>query len=131
MQKTPPKFVPTLTHIVNPARYSAQAKVDKPADAAVIPFSSVPIAQVIDLEQRILQQVNANVMAQIHTTLERKVREAVASVALAHAHAIAQELEPAIKNAVTTMLRLALQEAFTKELGEKTQNMDAIGRESP
>lgn len=115
MQKTPPKFVPTLTHIVNPARYPAQSKADTPAQ----PSPSLPAAQATDLEQRILQRVNADVMAHIHTTLERKVREAVASVALAHAHAIAQELEPAIKNAVTTMLSLALQEAFTKELGEK------------
>lgn len=72
------------------------------------------------IQQRVLQDVTDRVMRHIALSLERQVREAVATVALSHANAIAKELAPAIESVVTDTLAQALQDALDKELSDKS-----------
>jgi hypothetical protein len=109
--KIPPKFVPTLTQVVPPST-SLQ-----PASVPVAPAPvGLPDAMALQIQQRVLQHVTEHVMKQVQTTLERQIREAVAGVALSHAHAIAIDLEPAIEEVVTSTLAQALHDALAKEL---------------
>ncbi len=56
----------------------------------------------------------------LDTTLEKHMREAVATAALAHAYAIAQDVLPTIEAVVTSTLDTALREALAKELGNES-----------
>jgi Tfp pilus assembly PilM family ATPase len=121
MQTSPPKFVPTLTQVVQPSATTpstaAAAASTTPSFAAASPAKGqLTDALTLQIQQRVLQHVTDHVMRQIQTTLERQIREAVAGVALTHAHAIAQDLEPAIEEVVTSTLAQALHDALAKEL---------------
>jgi hypothetical protein len=129
MHKTPPQFVPTLTHVV--AAQPAAALPNQPAGAIAAVAVAPVLAQAgmdsagfnaisLQLQQRVLQDVTERVMQQIESTLERHIREAVSGVALAHAKAIANDLAPAIESVVTDTLSQALQDALAKELADKS-----------
>jgi hypothetical protein len=126
MQKTPPQFVPTLTHVVAapPVTVVETAPTEPnaaPAAASQVGLDSAGFNAVsLQLQQRVLQDVTERVMQQIESTLERHIREAVSGVALAHARAIANDLAPAIESVVTDTLSQALQDALAKELADKS-----------
>jgi Tfp pilus assembly PilM family ATPase len=126
MEKIPPKFVPTLTQevpSVTPDDVDAAVPVDSTgneAPSAEPQEYALPNAAALEIRQRVLQHVTERVMQQIQTTLEQQIREAVAGVALAHAYAIARDLEPAIEGVVTAALSQALQDALAKELQDKS-----------
>lgn len=128
MEKIPPKFVPTLTQEV-PAAATGDVAVaaavplssaDDPTPADAAQDYALPDATALEIRQRVLQHVTERVMQQIQATLEQQIREAVAGVALAHAYAIARDLEPAIEGVVTAALSQALQDALAKELQDKS-----------
>jgi hypothetical protein len=124
MQKTPPKFVPTLTHVVLPSADMAQTVPDALSATPVAKEPGVMTDAIsAQIQQRVLQNVTERVMHQIETTLERHIREAVAGVALAHARAISQDLAPAIESVVTDTIHQALQDALAKELTDKSGYM--------
>jgi hypothetical protein len=90
MQTSPPKFVPTLTQVVQPSATTpstaAAAASTTPSFAAASPAKGqLTDALTLQIQQRVLQHVTDHVMRQIQTTLERQIREAVAGVALTHA----------------------------------------------
>jgi hypothetical protein len=126
MLTTPPKFVPTLTEVVPPGTHTDLHKNTStpsvPNAAAV--DSALPVrlddAAILRIERRVLQDVTDRVMHLLDAALEKQVREAVASVALAHAHAIAQDILPTIETVVTSTLETALREALAKELGNES-----------
>ena len=123
MQKTPPQFVPTLTHVVAapPVTVAETAQIAAPAAASQVGLDSAGFNAVsLQLQQRVLQDVTERVMQQIESTLDRHIREAVSGVALAHAKAIANDLAPAIESVVTDTLSQALQDALAKELADKS-----------
>ena len=117
MPKAPQNFVPTLTQVISPEEADS-ALAELTADAPM--KYALPDATALEIRQRVLQNVTERVMLQIQTTLEQQIREAVAGVALAHAYAIAQDLQPAIEGVVTASLSQALQDALANELQDKS-----------
>ena len=85
----PPRFVPTLTEVVGPTRGSAQHAETAP-----------PAALEAELTQRVLRRVA--------TLLERRVREAVASVLAQQTSRLTlllrSEIEKAVQQAVADAL---------------------------
>lgn len=120
MLTTPPKFVPTLTDVVPPSPGTGTAIESGSEPVAAVKSISLDDAAMLRIEQRVLQDVTDRVMHLLDATLEKQVREAVASVALAHAHAIAQDILPTIETVVTHTLETALREALAKELGNES-----------
>ena len=121
MQKPPHQFVPTLTHVVQSAMAPlAQTSLEAATDATATAQPTSTDALFSQIQQRVLQDVTDRVMRHIASSLERQVREAVATVALSHANAIAKELGPAIESVVTETLAQALQDALDKELSDKS-----------
>lgn len=119
MPQTPPRFVPTLTDVVPASNLAAAAPEPY---RSTQPFESIGLtdAAMLQIEQRVFRDVTDTVMREIDTNFEKQVREAVASVALAHAHKIAQDMLPAIEALVTGTLQSALRQALDKELVDKS-----------
>jgi len=84
--RTPPRYVPTLTEVVAP---SSQAQA-----GAAAPFSEE------QLVHRVLQRVDL--------TLERRLREAIATTVLEHTRSLApmlrEEIEAVVRHSVTQAL---------------------------
>ena len=91
--RTPPRFVPTLTEVVQtgPAPLA-------PTSSAVPPLTQEQLAQ------RVLQRVES--------TLDRKLREAVAGVVMEHTSALA----PLLRERVESVVREVVAEALAEEL---------------
>lgn len=87
--KTPPRYVPTLTEVVQPAAQARPA-----ADAGVLQE---------ELVQRVLQRVEMN--------LERKLREAIATTVLEHTRSIA----PLLRDEIEGVVRETVAHAFAEE----------------
>lgn len=128
-RETPPRFVPTLTQIVSQeemqalgvvpdAHASAPTVANALPDADALANAVTPVSNLagVQLQQRMLEHIGQ----QVDTALERHIREAVSSVALSHARAIAEELRPAIESAVTSLVEQAVLNALALELGDKS-----------
>lgn len=87
-QRQPPRFVPTLTEVVQGAR--ASGAVD-------------PAAQ---------EQLVHRIMQRIDLTLDRRLREAIASVVLEHS----RQLAPALREEIQATVTAAVSEAIAAEL---------------
>src|SRR3954471_3291699 len=88
-QKTPPRFVPTLTEVVRGA--VATGGVDRLAEEQLI--------------HRIMQRIDL--------TIDRRLREAIASVVLEHS----RQLGPALREEIEAVVSDAVSEALAEELG--------------
>lgn len=86
--RQPPRFVPTLTQVVQGAR--ASGAVD-------------PVAH---------EQLVQRVMQRIDLTLDHRLREAIASVVLEHS----RQLAPALREQIETVVATAVSEAIAEEL---------------
>lgn len=84
-QRPPPRFVPTLTEVVQGGRAPA---ID-------------PAAQ---------EQLVHRIMQRIDLTLDRRLREAIARVVLEHSRQLAPALRDEIEAAVTTAVSAAIAE---------------------
>ena len=94
---TPPRFVPTLTDVVQPA---AGPRVDT---------LQAPAAQGFDnLDDQIVHRV----MQRVDLVLERRLREAVAHVILAHT----QTLAPRLREEIDLVVRESVSQAVAQEL---------------
>jgi hypothetical protein len=119
MPQTPPRFVPTLTDVVPPSSVPSSVLESFSSTQPQDP-STLTDAAMLRIEKRVLRDVTDTVMRLLEATLEKQVREAVANVALAHAHTIAQDMLPAIEGVVTSTLETALRDALAKELADKS-----------
>lgn len=119
MPQIPPRFVPTLTDVVPPSNMVAPSA--EPFSSTQ-PFnsSSLSDAALLRIEHKVLRDVTDRVMRTMEADFEKQVREAVANIALAHAHTIAQDMMPAIEAVVTSTLETALRDALAKELVDKS-----------
>lgn len=86
--RTPPRYVPTLTEVV-------PGTVAAPAAAALN-------------EEQLVHRV----MQRVDLTLDRRLREAIASVVLEHSRALA----PALREQVEAVVTKAVSEALAEEL---------------
>lgn len=93
--RTPPRFVPTLTEVV-------QKKAVAAAAAAPVPAPEPPDA--VFLEEQLVHRV----LQRVDLVLERRLRETIATVILEHTQALAPQLreriELAVRDAVTQAL---------------------------
>ncbi len=90
--RTPPRYVPTLTEVVQPAAM--------PEDGAAV-----------SLEQ-LQEQVIHRVMQRVDLSLERRLREAIASLVLEHT----RNLGPLLREEIELVVRQSVTEAVAQEL---------------
>lgn len=86
--RTPPRFVPTLTEVV-------QARGARPAETALV-------------EEQLVQRV----LRRVELGLERRLREAIATVVLEHTSALA----PALRDQIDAVVRQAVAQALAEEI---------------
>ena len=86
--RPPPRFVPTLTEVVQGASANAGA------------------------ERLAHEQLVHRVMQRVDLTLDRRLREAIASVVLEHS----RQLAPALREQIQAAVGAAVSEAFVEEL---------------
>ncbi len=94
---SPPKFVPTLTDVVQPTGYG----VERPLPHGVQ-------YDAVDLEDQIVHRV----MQRVDLVLERRLREAVAQVILSHT----QSLGPRLREEIELVVRESVSQAVAQEL---------------
>jgi len=94
--RTPPRHVPTLTEVVQPAA--------APEDRAA--FS---------LEQ-LQEQVIHRVMQRVDLSLERRLREAIATLVLEHT----RNLGPLLREEIELVVRQSVSDAVAQELSGRT-----------
>lgn len=90
--RTPPRYVPTLTEVVQPAA--------APEDGATV-----------SLEQ-LQEQVIHRVMQRVDLSLERRLREAIATLVLEHT----RNLGPLLREEIELVVRQSVTEAVAQEL---------------
>jgi tRNA A37 threonylcarbamoyladenosine synthetase subunit TsaC/SUA5/YrdC len=89
--RTPPRFVPTLTEVVKPSAPGTNAA---PAPSQ--------------------EQVIRRVMQRIDVTLERRLREAIASTVLEQTRSLA----PVLREEIEIVVRETVAQAFAEEVGQ-------------
>jgi hypothetical protein len=89
--RTPPRFVPTLTEVVKPSA----------AGTSAVPAPSQ-------------EQVIRRVMQRIDVTLERRLREAIASTVLEQTRSLA----PVLREEIEIVVRETVAQAFAEEVGQ-------------
>ena len=102
----PPRFVPTLTEIVQP-----------PPESSAGP--DVPESPVVDL-QRFQEQMVHRVMQRVDLTLDRLLRETVGRLVLEHTQALAPSLRDEIEIVVRQSVNLAFEQELAGQLMSKT-----------
>lgn len=90
--RTPPRYVPTLTEVVQPAA--------APGDGAAV-----------SLEQ-LQEQVIHRVMQRVDLSLERRLREAIATLVLEHT----RNLGPLLREEIELVVRQSVSDAVAQEL---------------
>ena len=90
--RTPPRYVPTLTEVVQPAA----APEDGPG---------------VSLEQ-LQEQVIHRVMQRVDLSLERRLREAIATLVLEHT----RNLGPLLREEIELVVRQSVSDAVAQEL---------------
>lgn len=94
--RQPPRFVPTLTEVV-------QAKP-----------SAAPPADSVFLEEQVIQRV----LQRVDLTLERKLREAIATVVLEQT----RSLGPVLREQIEGVVRQAVTQAMAEEIALHQQS---------
>ena len=97
----PPRFVPTLTEIVQPPPESSAG-------------SDGPESPVVDF-QRLQEQMVHRVMQRVDLTLERLLRETVGRLVLEHTQALA----PSLRDEIEIVVRQSVNQAFEQELASQ------------
>ena len=110
--RTPPRFVPTLTEVVAPEAMLAAPEVTPVGQSGQVPQATRAqhlTAESLDaLEEQILHRV----LQRIDLSLERRLREAVATLVLQHT----QHLVPRLREEIEFVVRQAVSEAVADEL---------------
>jgi hypothetical protein len=98
MSSQPPRFVPTLTEVIQPVR--APVPATDTTSAAAVDRAEIE-AQLV---QRVLQRVDL--------VLERRLREAVGQLILEHT----ERLAPQLREEIESVVRQSVNHAFAQEL---------------
>lgn len=100
--RTPPRFVPTLTEVVQ-ARQTTQS-------------SQAPQAVAVDLSANLEEQIIHRVMQRVDLSLERRLREAVATLVLEQT----RSLGPLLREEIEFVVRQSVSEAVAEELAQRS-----------
>ena len=95
---SPPRFVPTLTDVVQATTHAVQSNTAHPSDG--------------QLEDQIVHRV----MQRVDLVLERRLREAVAQVILTHT----QSLGPRLREEIELVVRESVIQAVAQELPQQS-----------
>lgn len=98
MNRQPPRFVPTLTEVVQP---QATAPGGRPAPAA--------------MDLHFQEQMVHRVMQRVDLTLDRLLRETVGRLVLEHTQALA----PSLRDEIEIVVRQSVNQAFEQELASQ------------
>ncbi len=113
--RVPPRFVPTLTEVVQP-EFVAPAHAALLQAAAPVPEPAAPdVAAMPDLVERLEDQIIHRVMQRVDVALEHSLHEAVAAMVLQHTHA----LVPRLREEIEFVVRQAVADAVARELAER------------
>ena len=115
----PPRFVPTLTEVVQPESIAVQPFV---ADIGVSAKTALPMAASTDPDQALNQfedQLLHRVMQRVDLVLEQRLHEAMSQVILAHT----QTLGPRLREEIELVVRESVSQAIAQELPLLTQGM--------
>jgi hypothetical protein len=114
-QKTPPRYVPTLTQVVANEARSAPASVQTPAPTAFVarttPAFGSP-AMPTQAAQQLRQQLLTQTRQYIDIQLQRRIRETVSQLALEHAHKMFEELQPQLEATINQVVDEAVKHAL-------------------
>jgi len=99
MARPPPRFVPTLTEVVQTSAAAAPAPVPAPP-----PRTALPPIHPEQLAQRVLHRVDL--------ALDRRVREAIATVVLEQTSALA----PLLRERLEAVVREVVAQAVAEEM---------------
>lgn len=98
----PPRFIPTLTEVVQPTGVTGQTTIADPADDAVA------LAAVLQ-EQMVLR-----VLQRVDLLLERRLREAIGQLILEHTETLA----PRMREEIEQVVRQSVSQAFDQEAAQ-------------
>jgi hypothetical protein len=110
MQKTPPRYVPTLTQVV-PLGSDAPAAGPHAAPVAAMPE---PSSFAADVSQKMRLQLLARTKQYIDAELQKRLRETVAQLALEHSHKLFEELQPQIEATIAQVVDEAVAQAVAR-----------------
>lgn len=96
----PPRFVPTLTEVVKPARAAAEDEAQDRSASDLLRFQ---------------EQMVHRVMQRVDLTLERLLRETVGRLVLEHTQALA----PSLRDEIEMVVRQSVNQAFEQELASQ------------
>lgn len=127
MQKTPPRYVPTLTQVIPASQRQAVAastSVSHVPDAAqqdavqglglnsALNSSLSSALSAEQIAQQLRQQLLVRTRQYIDIELQRRIRETVSLLALEHAHKLFEELQPQLESTVRQVVEEALAQAI-------------------
>ncbi|MGJ7510191.1 hypothetical protein [Variovorax sp. GT1P44] len=134
-QRTPPRFVPTLTTVLElppepvhtpeaPAPVeSLPPAVPAPSDAvALTPEAKLSEAEAFRLEEQLLHRV----LQRVDLSLEERVSDAVSAAVQQHL----DRMIPGLRSEIEAVLRALVSEALAHELSDNTGSTPAFGPQS-
>jgi hypothetical protein len=132
--RTPPRFVPTLTTVLEPAPpveafeappapVATQASVTEPSQAmALSPEAKLSEAEAFRLEEQLLHRV----LQRVDLSLEERVSDAVSAAVQQHL----DTMIPGLRHEIEAVLRALVSEALARELSDNPGSTPAFGRET-
>ncbi|MGJ7604203.1 hypothetical protein ACSFA7_07660 [Variovorax sp. LT1R20] len=125
--RTPPRFVPTLTTVLDiPAEPASPEPADAPAPqpdpasaVALPPVAQLTQAEIVSLEEQLLHRV----LQRVDLSLEERLSDAVSA-------AVQQQLDdmvPRLRGEIEAVLRALVIESMAAELSENTGSTPASG----
>lgn len=98
----PPRFVPTLTEVIQPAPMHEPPATSEKAE--------IPMALSVQLQDQMAQRV----LQRVDLLLERRLREAVGQLILEHT----QSLAPRLREEIEQVVRQTISQAFEQEVAQ-------------
>lgn len=125
--RTPPRFVPTLTTVLDiPAEPASPEPTDAPppqpdaaSAVALPPAAQLTQAEIVSLEEQLLHRV----LQRVDLSLEERLSDAVSA-------AVQQQLDdmvPRLRGEIEAVLRALVIESMAAELSENTGSTPASG----
>ncbi len=109
MQKSPPRYVPTLTQVVAQALPARPATSFSDESRGQTTAAASPTAD--DIAQQLRQQLLVRTRQYIDIELQRRIRETVSQLALEYAHKLYEEIQPQLESTITQVVDEAVQQA--------------------
>lgn len=132
--RTPPRFVPTLTTVLEPAQQGATAPAppepEPAAPTAIEPSRAVALSPEAKLSEaeafRLEEQLLHRVLQRVDLSLEERVSDAVSAAVQQHL----DTMIPSLRNEIEAVLRALVSEALARELSDNPGSTPAFGRET-